>query len=70
MKARVIGEKIQGGFDWICDVLEPVENRWLAFGIAVFAILITRAAGAHGLSNLIALIYVMFWVTNNRQTKV
>jgi hypothetical protein len=66
MKAKDIGEKIQSGFDWICDALEPIENRWLVFMVSVFAILITKAAGAQGLSNLIALIYIMFWITRNQ----
>ena len=69
MKAKDIGEKIQGAFNWICDALEPIENRWLVFMVSVFAILITKAAGAQGLSNLIALIYIMFWVTKNQSRK-
>jgi len=69
MKAKEIGEKIQGGFDWVCDMLEPIENRWLVFGIAVFAMLITKAAGAQGLSHLIGLIYIMFWITKNQIRK-
>ena len=69
MKAKAIGEKIQGGFDWVCDVLEPIENRWLVFGVTVFAMLITRAAGAQGLSELVALIYIMFLITKNQARK-
>jgi hypothetical protein len=66
MKAKIIGEKIQSGIDWFCDLVGPIENRWLTLGLAVFAVLITKAAGASGLSDLIALIYIMFWVTHNR----
>lgn len=69
MKAREIGEKIQGSINWVCDALEPIENRWLVFGIVVFAVLITKAAGAQGLSHLIALIYIMFWLTKNQSRK-
>jgi len=66
MKAKIIGEKIQNGIDWFCDLVAPIENRWLTFGLAVFAVLVTKAAGASGLSSLIAMIYIMFWVTYNR----
>lgn len=69
MTAKDISKKIQSGFNWVCDVLEPIENRWLVFMISVFAILVTKAAGAQGLSNLIALIYIMFWVTNHQIRK-
>jgi len=69
MKAKAIGEKIQGVFDCICDVLEPIENRWLVFSVTVFAMLITRAAGAQGLSELVSLIYIMFLITKNQARK-
>ena len=66
MKAKELGQKIQDSIDGVLDLLQPIENRWLTLGVAVFAVLITKAVGAQGLSNLIAMIYIMFWVTHNR----
>ena len=66
MTAKDIGEKIQGGFDWARDVLRPVENRWLIFIMSVFALLMARGLGAHGLSTIFALVYIMYFVTLGR----
>jgi len=66
MTANDIGKKIQGGFDWLRDVLQPVENRWLIFLVSVFALLLARGLGAHGLSTILALIYIMYFVTLGR----
>jgi hypothetical protein len=63
MTAKDIGEKIQSGFDWARDVLKPIENRWLIFLVSVFVLLLARALGAHGLSTIIALVYIMYFVT-------
>ena len=63
MTAKDIGGKIQAGFDWIREVLAPVENRWITLSVVVFMYLILRAAGAHGVAEIIALIYIMYWVT-------
>ena len=63
MKAKDIGEKIQNGFDWVRDVLQPIETRWLIFLVSVFALLLARGLGAHGLSTIVALVYIMYFVT-------
>jgi hypothetical protein len=63
VKAREIGERIQAGFDFVKSVLEPIENRWITLGVTVSVLLLLRAVGAHGVSEIIALIYIMYWVT-------
>jgi hypothetical protein len=63
MKAKEIGTHIQSGFDWIRDVLSPVENRWITLSAVVLVFLILRAVGAHGVSEIIAFVYIMYWVT-------
>jgi len=63
MTGRRIGEKIQGIFDWCQQCLCSVETRWLVFLSAVVVLVAMRAMGAHGLSTLLALIYVMYFVT-------
>jgi hypothetical protein len=66
MTAKDIGEKIQAGFDWARDVLRPVENRWLIFLVSVFVLILARGLGAHGLSTILALVYIMYFVTLGR----
>lgn len=61
-----IGSKIQAGFDAVRAALEPIENRWVTLAVVVFFLLIFRAVGAAGFSDLIALVYIMYWVTFNR----
>ena len=63
MRARDIGDRIQSGFDFVRGVLEPIENRWITLSITVFMYLVLRAAGAHGAAEIVALIYIMYWVT-------
>ena len=63
MNAKSIGTLVQSGFNWIRDLLTPVENRWITLSMVVFMYLILRAAGAHGVAEIIALIYIMYWVT-------
>ena len=63
MTAKQIGSNIQAGFDWMRDLLEPIENRWLIFAICIMILIVMRALGAHGLSTLLALVYVMYFVT-------
>jgi len=63
MNAKSIGTLVQSGFNWIRDLLTPVENRWIILSVTVFMYLILRAAGAHGVAEIIALIYIMYWVT-------
>ena len=63
MKGREVGAKIQSAFDWIADALSEVENRWLVFIAAVLLLLVLRALGAQGLSTMLALVYIMYFVT-------
>jgi len=63
MTGHDIGRRIQHVFDWCRDCLAAVENRWLIFLMSVFVLIILRALGAQGLSTLLALIYIMFFVT-------
>jgi hypothetical protein len=50
-------------FEWIKFELEAVELRWLWFLISVFFLIIFKSVGLSGLALLIALIYIMFYVT-------
>lgn len=63
MKAQDVGQHVQGAFDWIRTALQPVETRWLIFLVSVFALLLARGLGAHGLSTIMALVYIMYFVT-------
>ena len=63
MQARDIGDRIQSAFDFVRETLEPIENRWITLSITVFMYLILRAAGAHGVAEIVALVYIMYWVT-------
>jgi hypothetical protein len=61
-----ISSKIQSAFDWLRDGLEPIEHRWFVFLAACFLIILFKAAGASGLALLVALFYIMFFVTLDR----
>ena len=63
MKGREVGAKVQAAFAWIADALSEVENRWLVFTAAVFVLLVMRALGAQGLSTILSLVYIMYFVT-------
>jgi hypothetical protein len=63
MDLKSIVGKVQYGFDWLQDALEPIENRWLVFIGTIMLMLLFKAAGAHGLALLIALIYIMYFIT-------
>jgi hypothetical protein len=63
MKAIDVGRHVQDAFDWVRTALQPVETRWLIFVVSVFALLLARGLGAHGLSTIIALVYIMYFVT-------
>jgi len=62
MDLKSIAGKVQYGFDWLQDVLEPVENRWMVLLAVFFLIILFQAAGAKGLALLIALFYIMYFV--------
>lgn len=61
------GHRLQALFDWAQDCLSAVENRWLIFLLSVAVLVILRALGAQGLSTLLALIYIMHFVTLGRR---
>ena len=63
MDLKNFPNKIQSAFNWAGEALEPLENRWLVFIITVALMLLLKAGGAHGLVMLIALIYIMYFVT-------
>ena len=63
MDANKIGRKMQSAFDWLREMFTPIENRWITLSATVFMYLILRAAGAHGVAEIVALIYIMYWVT-------
>jgi hypothetical protein len=63
MDMKNIVSKVQFGFDWLQDALESIENRWVVFLVACFLIILFQAAGAKGLALLIALFYIMYFVT-------
>jgi len=58
-----ITSKVQFVFDWLQDALAPIENRWVVFLVACFLIILFQAAGAKGLALLIALFYIMYFIT-------
>lgn len=63
MDLKNISHRVQTAFDWLRGALEPLENRWLIFMVTVGIMLLLKAVGAHGLVLLIALIYIMYFVT-------
>jgi len=63
MDLKKVSSKIQSACDWARDALEPLENRWFVFILTVGLMLLLKAGGAHGLALLVALIYIMYFVT-------
>ena len=63
MDLKSIANKVQYGFKWLQDSLKPVENRWIIFLATCFLIILFQAAGAKGLALLIALFYIMYFIT-------
>ena len=63
MDLKSIAGKMQYGFDWLQDALAPIENRWMIFLVTCFLIILFQAAGAKGLALLIALFYIMYFIT-------
>jgi hypothetical protein len=69
VEQRNFGQRVQALFDWAQDCLSAVENRWLIFLLSVAVLVILRALGAQGLSTLLALIYIMYFVTLGRNRR-
>lgn len=67
MTVKQLGQRLQELLTNFRETLEPIETRWLVFGITAFLVIITKALGAGGFSMLLASIYVMFWVTFPRR---
>ena len=63
MDLKNIASKVQFGLDWLQNSLAPLENRWMIFLTACFLIILFQAAGAKGLALLIALFYIMYFIT-------
>lgn len=63
MTARQIGKKIQWAFEWVQDLVQPIENRWIVMTTVVLLFLVMKALGVYGLADIITVIYIMYWVT-------
>ena len=63
MTARELGQRVQGFFDSIRDFFDPIDNRWTILAAALLAVLVSRGLGLASLSNLIATVYIMYFVT-------
>lgn len=63
MDLKPFWQKIQSLFDHGESVFDGIEARWLVFLVTVFFIILFMAAGATGVAMLIALVYVMYFVT-------
>jgi hypothetical protein len=60
---KAISRQIQSFLYRIEDMLAPIENRWLIFIIAVVFLILLKAVGLHGAATLVALVYIMFFLT-------
>jgi hypothetical protein len=63
MTGKEFFKKLQDLFDKIEDAVTELEARWFVFIAAVVVIMIAKALGLHGLSHLIGIMYVMYFVT-------
>jgi hypothetical protein len=63
MTGQKIGQRIQDAFDWMKEVVAPVENRWIILTATVLVFLLMRALGAQGLAEILAFVYIMYFVT-------
>lgn len=63
MTARELGQRVQEFFDGILDFLKPIDNRWTILAATLLAVLLCRGLGLASLSNLIATVYIMYFVT-------
>jgi len=63
MTGHRIGQRIQDAFDWMKDIVTPVENRWIILTATVLLFLLMRALGAQGLAEILVFVYIMYFVT-------
>lgn len=63
MDLKPFWEKIQSVFDHSESIFSGLEARWLIFLITVFFVILFMSAGATGISILISLIYIMYFIT-------
>lgn len=63
MDIKTISRKIQSVIYKIEDILAPIENRWLIFIISIVFLTLLKALGLHGAATLVALVYIMFFLT-------
>ena len=63
MTATQLGQRIQGLFDHLRDLLDPIDSRWMVLVGTFIVVLICRGLGLASLSNLVALFYIMYFVT-------
>lgn len=55
--------KLQAIFEKIEEAVTGLEARWFVFIVTVLVIMLSKALGLHGLSHLLGIIYVMYFVT-------
>lgn len=63
MNPQGAGEKLQEILAGVQNFLKPVDTRWVVFLTMATVILIAKAVTLHGLADLLALLYIMYWVT-------
>lgn len=63
MTGKEFFSKLQSFFEKTEEAITEMEARWFVFLASVVAIIIVKALGLHGLGILIALIYIMYFVT-------
>lgn len=63
MTAKDFFNKLQLFFEKAEEAITEMEARWFAFLVSAVVIIICKSVGLHGLATLIALIYIMYFVT-------
>ena len=48
---------------WLENIMRDTELRWLTLILSVFWILVFYAVGLSGLAQILALVYIMYFVT-------
>lgn len=56
-------QKLQQFMTWVERLLASTEVRWLVLILAVFWLLVFYAVGLAGLAQILALVYIMYFVT-------
>ena len=56
-------KRLQRFMAWLENIMRDTELRWLTLILSVFWILVFYAVGLSGLAQIIALVYIMYFVT-------